>query len=140
MSIDLIYAGRDTREVVKELSTEWLVSGPIRVALHLSNVWHLLGNKALIRDGAAYRRNGISIFGPNEPESEWTQWAAKSSANYEWLYFYGIDMCEEYARRLPHLKEHGICLMMKALDEIPDEVPEGDWGEPTFGKDVELKV
>jgi hypothetical protein len=139
MTIDLLYAGRDTQEAVKALSVEWLVSGPIRVALHLSNVWSTHGRKNLIVDGSAYRLNGVGIFGPNEPHHPFSLWAAQNDANYSWLYFYGTDLCDEYVRRLPHMKRHGIRTMLGALEQIPDSIPEGEWTEPTFASNVELK-
>jgi hypothetical protein len=139
MTIDLLYAGRNTQEVVKTLPIGWLVSGPIRVCLHLANVWYTHGRKNLVIDGSAYRLNGVGIFGPNEPEHLFSTWAAQNDANYSWLYFYGRDMCDEYIRRLPHMVRHGVLTMLCTLEQIPDAIPEGEWTEPTFAANVELK-
>ena len=145
MSIDLIYPGRDTAALVKDLDDVWIVSGPIRACIHLANVWHLKEPGALtkIKDtggkGAVhYRLNEVNIFGPNELDHPMTQWAALNASNYAGLMFYAEDMCEEYKRRFPHVTKHGISAMLSALETMPECVPEEEWTPPAFATNVEF--
>lgn len=136
MSLDVPFPGKDTRLAVQGLADDWVICGPIRIAQHLSNVWHLLASKELERDGSHYRLNGANIFGPIEIDHPWTKWAAESHTNYGWLYYYAEDLCEEYLRRFGHKAsvpvQHGIKKMLTALDGCPEDTPEGPWSEPSF--------
>ena len=144
MSLDLIYPGRDTATLVKDLSDDWLISGPIRAAIHLSNVWHVMEPKALTETkgiggrGTFYALNTINVFGPNDHNHAWTRWAARSQANYSWLYFYASDMRDEYPKRFPHMVRHGASRMLEALENVPESLPEGEWDEPSFATNVEF--
>jgi hypothetical protein len=60
-------------------------------------------------------------------------------SNYNWLYFYASDMVEEYPKRFPHLKGHGIARMLAALENMPESLPEGEWTPPDFATNVEYK-
>jgi len=144
VSIDLIYPGKDTQELVSGLSDDWIVSGPIRAAIHLANVWHMTEPSAIKREvqtggkGAIHHTlNGVNIFGPNDLNHRLTHWAALNSSNYGWLAFYAQDLCAEYVKRFPHIAKHGAYAMVMALENMPDAIPEGEWTEPWFGKDLE---
>jgi hypothetical protein len=146
VSINLIYPGRDTANLVKDLSDNWLTSGPIRACIFLSNAWHKLEPQALTRSkytvgkgSLHYQLNGVNIFGPNELAHSWSIWAATSAANYSWLVFYAQDMCSEYLRRFPHLSKHGISRMLEALENMPESIEDFDWTEPWFAKEVEFE-
>jgi len=146
MSINLIYPGRDTAPLVKDLSDNWVISGPIRACIHLSNVWHLREPKSLTiepnvsgRGGPSFILNGSPIFGPNDLNHSWAEWANRNDANYSWLVFFAQDMCEEHIRRWPHLKGHGIVKMLEALENMPESLAEGAWTEPWFAKDAEFE-
>lgn len=143
MSINLLYPGRNTQELVKTLDDNWLISGPIRACIHLSNVWHMTEPESLKRTlypggkGAShYSLNGVNIFGPNQLNHSWTHWAALNASNYAWLVFFAQDMCEEYPKRFPHCTKHGIHRMLSALENMPESIPEGEWTEPWFAKEV----
>lgn len=139
MEVKLIYPGRDTKELVKTLIDEWTIVGPIRAAIFLSNAWHkwnpqdLVIYKDAIGKGAVhYSLNNVNIFGPNEQDNPWSRWVSKNTGNYSWMLFYAQDLCEDYLRRFPHLKRHGITTMLSALENMPESLPEGDWEEPFF--------
>jgi hypothetical protein len=147
MSINLIYPGRDTAALVSALSDDWLISGPIRACIFLSNAWHIREPQALTKHKDAtgkgavhYSLNGANIFGPNELSYSWSQWAALNDANYSWLVFFAQDMCAEYPKRFPHVSRHGITAMLTALENMPDSMPEGEWTEPWFAKEVEFEA
>jgi hypothetical protein len=145
--INLIYPGRDTATLVKTMDPQWLVVGPIRACIHLSNVWHLLDPAALAKTkdtvggkGAIhYSLNGANVFGPNVLDHSWTKWAATCVENYSWLLFFAQDMCAEYIIRFPHVSKHGVSRMLEALENMPESLPEGEWTEPWFAKDVEVQ-
>jgi hypothetical protein len=146
MSLDLIYPGRDTATLVSSLDDNWLISGPIRACIFLSNAWHLLEPQSLAKikstDKSAlhYQLNGANIFGPNELGHPWSQWIAQSDANYSWMVFFAQDMCAEYIKRFPHVTRHGITTMLTALENMPESIPEGEWDEPLFAANVEFKA
>jgi hypothetical protein len=131
--LNLIYAGRETPELVKELSNDWIINGPIRAAAHLAGVWWTLSPKSFKREAlTSFSMDGKNVFGPMALEHDWVKWACESHENYGWLYYYAVDMCEEYERRFG-FKPY-ILTMLSALEGMPDEVPEGEWSEPAFAK------
>jgi len=147
MSVELIYPGRDTATLVKTLSNDWLITGPIRACIFLSNAWHLLEPQALTKTKATggkgtlhYTLNGANVFGPNDLCHPWSQWAIQNDANYSWLVFFAQDMCTEYLIRFPHLTRHGISRMLAALENMPESTPEGEWTEPSFAAEVEYSA
>lgn len=115
-ALDLPFTSKETQDEVKNMDEVWLIVGPVRIAQHLSNVWHMSGYT---------RQDVLSKHADDHPLS---RWAAQSFANYSWLYFYGTDMCEEYKRRFnltPSIQK-----MLTVLEEAPNELPELDWTEP----------
>ena len=133
--LDLPYLGRDTQMEVKNLSDDWIVSGPIRAAVHLSGAWHRLHPKAFTYETkTSCRMNGHNVFAPVDPKHPWVEWAIQNDGNYSWLYFYAMDMCAEYERR--HGMKPYITKMLEPLENMPDELPEGEWTEPLFAAGV----
>lgn len=144
MSIELTYPGEDTATRVKDLPDDWIIVGPIRACIHLSAVWHMLEPKAFAKDrindkgAVSHRLNGIGVFGPIDLNHPWAQWAAANDKQYNWLYFYAMDMCDEYVKRFPHMTRHGMNRMLQALEYMPESVPEGEWTEPAFALNLEF--
>lgn len=140
--LDVPYIGRKyTPEDLANLGDDWTTLAPIRLAQHLANVWHLLAQGDLAKDSpTTYRLNGANVFGLNYQDHPWTTWAAKNDTHYAWLLFYAQDIAVEYERRMG-LKSrghrHGMITMLKALENMPESLPEGEWEEPTFAKDIE---
>jgi hypothetical protein len=139
--LDLIYPGRDTAELVKTLSDDWVIVGPIRAAHHLSSVWHQLEPTALKKDMPDhYQLAGVNVFGPNYPDHPWTKWAMANFENYSWMYYYAQDMCDEYLKRFgtkaAQPVQHGIKQMLSVLESAPDSLPDGEWFEPTFAQSM----
>lgn len=130
MSLELIYPGRDTAALVKTLDDDWLISGPIRAAIHLSNAWHLLEPEAFVKDSpTTYTLNKVNVFGPNNIGHPWSQWATQSDANYSWLYFYACDLVDAYKERF-NAPSHGMAKMLSMLENMPESLPEGEWTPP----------
>lgn len=138
MSIDLVYPGsKDTVEAVKGLSDDWIIVGPIRATVHLAGVWHTLQPKVFKYETATTcSLRGKSTFSPVDLNHPWVRWAMESDANYSWLYFYAQDMVEEYERRFG-FKPY-IVTMLSAFEDMPSNLPEGEWSEPIFSKDIEF--
>lgn len=138
--LDVPYNGiKDTQQGVKKLSLDWVIIGPIRLTQHLANVWHLTEPGAFEKDSpSTYRLNGVNVFGPNYTDHPWTLWAALSSTHYSWMYFYALDMCEEYVARMgPNVRTHGIKHMLLALENMPEALPEESWMSPDFARRIE---
>jgi hypothetical protein len=135
MSLNLIYAGEHTPEAVKTMTDDWIVSGPIRAAVHLSGVWHRLRPKVFkYETPTSCSLNGKNTFAPVDVNHPWVLWAMESHENYGWLYYYAVDMMEEYERRFGN--KPYITTMIAVFEEMPEEVPEGPWTEPLFAKDI----
>lgn len=130
MSLKLVYPGKDTQELVKSLSDDWIIAGPVRATVHLTGVWHLLSPKSFKVVGSDYLLNNDTMFPPMELENEWVTWAAQSDGNYGWLYYYAADMAEEYVRRFGY--KPYIHTRLARVEAMPDAVPEGDMIEPLF--------
>ena len=140
MSLDLIYPGKDTALAVKGLEDNWLISGPIRATMHLSSVWWVKEPQLFTKVTAtSYSMGGKNVFGPNFVDHPWVTWAMENERNYAWLYFYACDLCEEYIRRFPHLKRHGISAMLALFEDMPESIPEGIWTEPTFAANIKFE-
>lgn len=137
--LNLIYTGRETPELVKTMTNDWLTIGPIRACVHLAGVWWLFEPKAFRRETrTSFSMDGKNVFGPMNLTHDWVKWASESHENYGWLYYYAVDMCEEYERRLGF--KPGILSMLSALEGMPEAVPEGEWSEPAFAKMSELNA
>ena len=140
-ALDVPFAGKDTAMAVKTLTDDWVIIGPIRIAQHLASVWHTLAPNELTRDGAHWRLNGANIYSSMYANHPWAEWAATNFENYSWLYFYACDLCDEYKVRFgpkaAQPVQHGIKTMLSALENAPDCLPDGEWMEPTFAKDIE---
>jgi len=134
--LNLVFNNRDTQTGVKGLSDEWITVGPIRAAVHLAGVWHILQPKAFKWETAtSCSLRGHPMFAPVDLEHPWVKWCLESHEQYGWLYFYAVDMAEEYKRRFGF--DPYILNMLNQLEEMPEAVPEGGWEEPTFAKDIE---
>lgn len=117
-ALDLPYSGKVTQDNLSGMTEVWLIVGPVRIAQHLSNVWHLL-------EADPVRLDILSAHDKDHPMSVW---AAASFANYSWLFFYGMDMCEEYTKRfkmVPSIKG-----MLVKLENGPEALSEAEWTEP----------
>lgn len=137
-SLDLIYPGVDTAELVPTLSDDWIISGPIRAAVHLSGVWHTLQPKVFkFETATSCSINGHNTFAPVDVNHPWVKWAMESNENYSWLYFYAMDMIDEYKRRFD--KDPYIIRMLTIFEDMPDNIPDGEFTEPLFAKDIEFK-
>lgn len=140
MSVDLIYPGRDTGVLVRGLEDNWIISGPIRAAMHLASVWWIKEPGAFKKEtSTTYTLHGKNVFGPNFKDHPWAIWAAENERNYAWLYFYASDLCDEYVRRFEHRSRHGIRPMLDLLEDMPESIPEGVWTAPEFASAVEFK-
>jgi hypothetical protein len=131
--LDVPYPGKDTGTAVRGVADDVTIAGPIRICQHLANVWHLLDPSAFSRQAGSYVLNGQKVFPPMDKAHDWSTWAAESFHNYSWLYFYALDLTEEYLRRYQKTP-HGIRHMLAALESAPDAISEDPWTEPTFAK------
>lgn len=137
MSLNLIYPGKDTPNLVESMSDDWIISGPIRAAVHLSGVWHNLRPKAFkFETATSCSLRGRQTFAPVILDHPWVTWAMESDGNYGWLYFYACDMAVEYERRFG-FKPY-IVTMLEVYEEMPDNVPEGEFTEPLFAKEIDF--
>lgn len=130
MSLKLVYPGKDTQELVKSMSDDWIIAGPIRATIYLTGVRHLLSPKSFKIVGPNYFFKDKTMFPPMDLDNPWITWAAQSDGNYSWLYYYATDMVEEYVRRFnnkPYIVDR-----LSLVEDIPNEVPEGDMVEPLF--------
>lgn len=136
------YVGKDTGLAVQGIADDWTITAPIRIAQHLSNVWHATEPSSLVRSGASFSflLNGVGIFPPLLQNHPMSLWAGLNDRNYSWLLFYGMDLCEEYFRRFGQKAStpynHGISKMLKALESMPESLPEGEWSPPPVDKDL----
>jgi hypothetical protein len=135
MSLDLIYPGEKTQDLVEAMSDDWIISGPIRAAVHLSGVWHTLQPKVFKYETAmSCSIRGKNTFAPVYLDHPWVLWALESSENYSWLYYYAVDMTVEYERRFG-FKPY-IVSMLEVFEDMPSNLPEGEWTEPLFAKEI----
>jgi hypothetical protein len=138
MSLDLLYPGEKTQELVEGLSDDWVINGPIRAAVHLSAVWHLLQPKVFKWDTATCCSiGGKATFAPVDLNHPWVKWAMDSHEHYGWLYYYAVDLCTEYERRFG-FKPY-IASMLELYEGMPDAVPESGWTDPDFAKDIKYE-
>lgn len=118
-ALDLPFPGKDTQLAVKGLADVWLIIGPVRIAQHLSNVWHTEAGLSTPR---------LDILSKHDELHPLTRWAAASFKNYSWLYFLAMDMCEEYCTRFDLVA--AVRKLLQNLEEAPEQLPEVDWTEP----------
>lgn len=115
--MDLPFVGKDTRTAIKGLEDMWLIVGPVRIAQHLSNVWH-----------ASDQPKRVDILSAHAPDHPLSKWAADDFKNYSWLLFYGMDMCDEYVHRFKI--SPSIRTMLQKLEDAPETMVEVNWSEP----------
>jgi hypothetical protein len=134
-SLDLVYPGKDTPNLVKDLSDDWIISGPIRAGVHLAGVWHRLQPKAFkYETPMSCSLNGHNVFAPVVVDHPWVNWAMECDENYSWLYFYAMDLTEEYKRRFS--MDPYIITMLTVLEDLPGNLMEGEFTEPLFAAEV----
>ena len=84
------------------------------------------------RDGILYRATHI-----NHPSAIWCR---QSSANYIWLHELLVALCGEYTFRYGKVHKVDSCGLMKALQQVPTNVPQGSFTEPTPAMPDDVKV
>jgi hypothetical protein len=115
--MDVPFVDKDTQTAVKGMDDMWLIVGPVRIAQHLSNVWH-----------ASEQPKRLDILSAHSPDHPLSKWAGTDFKNYSWLLFYGMDMCDEYVSRFKI--SPSIRVMLQKLEDAPEEMVEADWTEP----------
>ena len=67
-------------------------------------------------------------------------WCRQSSVNYKWLYNLLTALCREYTYRYDRIHKVEFSGLLKTLYDIPQNIPQGPFTEPTPAMPDDVKV
>ena len=67
-------------------------------------------------------------------------WCRQSAVNYKWLHNLLVALCREYTFRYGRVHKVDSCGLMQVLKQVPTNIPQGTFTEPTPAMPDEVKV
>ena len=67
-------------------------------------------------------------------------WCRQSDVNYKWLHNLLVALCREYTFRYGRVHKVDSCGLMQVLEQVPTNIPQGPFTEPTPAMADDVKV
>lgn len=98
----------------------------------LSTAWYIAGASEIrLVEGVPYLQNQY-IYKPTHNNHPMSVWVRTTSGNYGWTWQYGMALMDEYWHRWGKESrvQHATLGVIRALQDIPDGIPDGDFTPP----------
>ncbi len=104
----------------------------IEAAQMLSTAWHVAAPREIrMVEGVPYLQNQY-IYKATHTNHPMALWVRENAANYSWTWQYGNALMDEYWHRWgkDSRLQHATRVVINALQDIPDDIPDGDFTPP----------